>query len=103
MGDGMRECQVKRDAGGSAFTPEERESFGLSGCLPGHVATLEQLQRTYENYCRKNSAIARLSWPIGTGGPRAVRRRRSGTAWPLPDPARKSPPLSRPGSGSPGT
>ncbi len=80
MGDAMREYQVKRDAAGteylevadrgasllhdpllnkgSAFTAEERERFGLSGFLPAHVATLEeQLQRTYENYSRKDSAI----------------------------------------------
>lgn len=43
---------------GTAFTAEERETFGLSGFLPPHVATLEeQLDRTYENYARKDSAI----------------------------------------------
>jgi malate dehydrogenase (oxaloacetate-decarboxylating) len=45
---------------GSAFTAEEREVFGLWGFLPAHVATLEeQLDRTYENYARKDSAIER--------------------------------------------
>lgn len=76
----MKEYRVVRDAGGeeylevegrgvallhdpllnkgSAFTAEEREAFSLSGFLPAHVATLEeQLERTYENYARKDSAI----------------------------------------------
>src|SRR3989304_7483608 len=79
-GDVMREYQVRRDAAGkkylqvvgrgtallhdprlnkgSAFTAEEREAFGLSGFLPAHVATLEeQLDRTHENYARKDSGI----------------------------------------------
>jgi malate dehydrogenase (oxaloacetate-decarboxylating) len=43
---------------GSAFTPEERAAFGLAGFLPAHSSTLEeQLQRTYENYRRKDSPI----------------------------------------------
>jgi malate dehydrogenase (oxaloacetate-decarboxylating) len=43
---------------GSAFTAEEREAFGLSAFLPAHTSTLdEQLQRTYENYRRKDSPI----------------------------------------------
>ena len=43
---------------GSAFTAQERDAFGLAGFLPAHTSTLEeQLQRTYENYRRKDSAI----------------------------------------------
>ncbi len=45
---------------GSAFPADERRAFGLLGLLPPHVASVEeQLARTYENYCRKNSDLER--------------------------------------------
>lgn len=43
---------------GSAFSEEERDAFGLRGLLPVHVSTVEeQLTRTYENFCRKESPL----------------------------------------------
>ena len=43
---------------GSAFTEEERREFGLLGLLPPHISTMEeQLARTYENYCRKETDL----------------------------------------------
>ena len=45
---------------GSAFSAQERRELGLLGILPPHVATLdEQLERTYENYRRKNTDLER--------------------------------------------
>jgi malate dehydrogenase (oxaloacetate-decarboxylating) len=45
---------------GSAFTADERHVFGLQGLVPPHVATIEeQLARTYENYCRKETDLER--------------------------------------------
>ncbi len=45
---------------GSAFPEEEREAFDLLGLLPPHVARMEdQLERTYENYQRKDSDLER--------------------------------------------
>ncbi len=45
---------------GSAFSARERREFDLLGILPPHVATMdEQLERTYENYCRKNTDLER--------------------------------------------
>lgn len=45
---------------GSAFTTDERRDLGLLGLLPPHVATMEeQLARTYENYCRKDTDLER--------------------------------------------
>ena len=42
----------------TAFTAEERETFGLEGLLPPHVATLEeQMTRTYGNYRRAATNI----------------------------------------------
>jgi malate dehydrogenase (oxaloacetate-decarboxylating) len=45
---------------GSAFPADERREFGLLGLLPPHVASIEQqLARTYENFCRKDSDLER--------------------------------------------
>src|SRR4051812_25970526 len=45
---------------GSAFSEEERREFGLLGLLPPHPSTIEeQLARTYENYCRKETDLER--------------------------------------------
>ncbi|HEX6798301.1 MAG TPA: NAD-dependent malic enzyme [Ktedonobacterales bacterium] len=45
---------------GTAFPEDERRELGLLGLLPPHVATIEeQLARTYENYCRKESDLER--------------------------------------------
>ncbi|HEX9056808.1 MAG TPA: NAD-dependent malic enzyme [Ktedonobacterales bacterium] len=45
---------------GSAFPENERSDFGLLGLLPSHIATMdEQLARTYENYCRKDTDLER--------------------------------------------
>jgi len=45
---------------GSAFPADERREFGLEGLLPLHCSTIEeQLARTYENYCRKDSDLER--------------------------------------------
>ncbi len=45
---------------GSTFPEDERRAFHLLGLLPPHVAPLEvQLQRTYENYLRKDDDLER--------------------------------------------
>jgi malate dehydrogenase (oxaloacetate-decarboxylating) len=45
---------------GSAFPEEEREEFDLLGLLPPQVTGMEdQLERTYENYQRKDSDLER--------------------------------------------
>lgn len=45
---------------GTAFTKEERDSFGLHGLLPFHVSTIEeQVQRRYENFKEKGSDLAK--------------------------------------------
>lgn len=45
---------------GSSFPEDERRGFHLLGLLPHHVAPLdEQLQRTYENYRRKDDDLER--------------------------------------------
>jgi malate dehydrogenase (oxaloacetate-decarboxylating) len=45
---------------GSAFSLEERLEFNLLGLLPPHISTMEeQLVRTYENYCRKETDLER--------------------------------------------
>ncbi len=45
---------------GSAFPADERREFGLLGLLPPHISSVEeQLARTYENYCRKDSDLER--------------------------------------------
>ena len=45
---------------GSAFTAEERRSFGLDGLLPPHISTWEeQLLRTYGNFQQKTTDLER--------------------------------------------
>jgi len=45
---------------GSSFPEDERRAFHLLGLLPHHLAPLdEQLQRTYENYGRKDDDLER--------------------------------------------
>ncbi len=45
---------------GSSFPEDERLAFHLLGLLPHHVAPLDvQLQRTYENYLRKDDDLER--------------------------------------------
>jgi malate dehydrogenase (oxaloacetate-decarboxylating) len=45
---------------GTAFTEEERSTFGLHGLLPPHVETLEeQVVRAYEAYQRKDDDLER--------------------------------------------
>jgi malate dehydrogenase (oxaloacetate-decarboxylating) len=45
---------------GSAFTEEERRSFGLLGLLPPHVSTFEeQLERNFANFTRNSSDLER--------------------------------------------
>src|SRR3984957_5057128 len=45
---------------GTAFTKEERDSFGLHGLLPFHVSTLEeQVQRRYENFKEKPNQLSK--------------------------------------------
>jgi malic enzyme len=44
----------------TAFTPEERAAFGLSGLLPAAVSTMEQqARRAYANVMRKTDALER--------------------------------------------
>jgi len=46
---------------GTAFTPEERHTFGLDGLLPRHVSTIEQqLKRTYENVQRNETPLGKF-------------------------------------------
>lgn len=48
---------------GTAFTDAEREALGLHGLLPCHVSTLkEQVQRRYDNFKEKPSALAKYSY-----------------------------------------
>ncbi|KDQ62848.1 hypothetical protein JAAARDRAFT_28821 [Jaapia argillacea MUCL 33604] len=48
---------------GTAFTPEERRDFGLTGRLPYRVATLdEQCQRAYDQLQVRDSAIRKNSF-----------------------------------------
>src|SRR3989338_8699742 len=43
---------------GTAFTKEERQTFGLEGLLPPHISTLsEQVVRLYENFQRKHTNL----------------------------------------------
>lgn len=45
---------------GMAFSNEERESFGLHGLLPFHVATIEeQLARRYDNFQKQPNDLAK--------------------------------------------
>jgi len=46
---------------GTAFTLDEREQLGLSGLLPSRVTTIEeQLRRTYAQYSRSPSPLAKF-------------------------------------------
>jgi malate dehydrogenase (oxaloacetate-decarboxylating) len=48
---------------GTAFTKEERDSFGLHGLLPFHVSTIEeQVQRRYQNFKEKGSDLSKYSF-----------------------------------------
>lgn len=43
---------------GTAFTPEERDQFGLHGLIPPHISTAEdQIQRTYLNFSQKKTPL----------------------------------------------
>jgi malate dehydrogenase (oxaloacetate-decarboxylating) len=45
---------------GTAFTPEERETLGLTGLLPGGVSTIDsQLRRVYAQYLRQPDDLAK--------------------------------------------
>src|SRR6266498_3450734 len=45
----------------SAFTPEEREAFGLEGLLPSAVSTMEQQERrVYDNITRKSDPLEKF-------------------------------------------
>jgi malate dehydrogenase (oxaloacetate-decarboxylating) len=45
---------------GTAFTPAQRRELGLTGLLPGGVSTLDaQLRRTYAQFCRQGSNLAK--------------------------------------------
>jgi malate dehydrogenase (oxaloacetate-decarboxylating) len=45
---------------GTAFTKEERDSFGLHGLLPFHISTLEeQVERRYENFKDKPDQLSK--------------------------------------------
>ncbi len=45
---------------GTAFTKEERDSFGLHGLLPFHVSTIEeQVARRYENFQARGSELSK--------------------------------------------
>jgi malate dehydrogenase (oxaloacetate-decarboxylating) len=45
---------------GTAFTEDERSTFGLHGLLPPHVESLdEQVVRVYESYQRKYDDLER--------------------------------------------
>lgn len=51
---------------GTAFTPDERMRFGLSGLIPPHPATMEeQLARVEENYARCGDDLDRYLHLIG--------------------------------------
>ncbi|WPH00866.1 malic oxidoreductase-like protein [Acrodontium crateriforme] len=65
---GPRECSLTGTAllhtpsfnKGSAFTKEERETFGLVGLLPGRINTLEeQVKRAYDQFQSKNTALGK--------------------------------------------
>jgi malate dehydrogenase (oxaloacetate-decarboxylating) len=45
---------------GTAFTPAQRRELGLTGLLPSGVSTLDgQLHRTYAQFCRQGSDLAK--------------------------------------------
>lgn len=45
---------------GTAFTKEERDTFGLHGLLPFHISTLEeQVERRYENFKQSADELAK--------------------------------------------
>lgn len=48
---------------GSAFTQEERKTFGLNGLLPNHISLIdEQVQRRYYNFCNQKSSLEKYAW-----------------------------------------
>ena len=45
---------------GTAFTEEERKTFGLEGLLPFHISTIEeQVKRRYQNFCEQPNEISK--------------------------------------------
>jgi len=59
---------------GTAFTEEERSTFGLHGLLPPHVESLEeQVVRAYEAYQRKDDDLERHIYLRAAGYQRSPR------------------------------
>ncbi|MBI1754479.1 MAG: NAD-dependent malic enzyme [Acidobacteria bacterium] len=58
---GMRLLSHPMYSKGTAFTPEERQAFGLEGLLPHTVSTLEQQSlRVYNNISRKQDPLEKF-------------------------------------------